>query len=216
MKKSHRWAVLAVAVLSWCCLSSLAVAQGTVRSSAAPKIALLDVSYIFENHARFKAQREDMMAVVKSAENQVQQEREAINKLIEQLQQLNKGTRDYQQMEEMVAKRQADLAVKVRLRKNDFVQQEAKIYYNVYQEIWQATDDYCKRAGIDMVLRFNGDPVDINNPQVILSHINKPVIWYNKQLDITPLVLRDLNGTATKPAAARRAVPTKPGVPFNR
>ena len=216
MKKSHRWAVLAVAVFSWCCLSSLAVAQGTVRSSAGPKIALLDVSYIFKNHARFKGQMEGMKVAVESAEAQVKQDREAINKLIEQLQQLNKGTSDYQQMEERVAKRQADLAVKVRLRKNDFVQQEAKIYYNVYQEIWQATDDYCKRAGIDMVLRFNGDPVDVNNPQVILSHINKPVIWYNKQLDITPLVLRDLNGTATKPAAARRAVPTKPGVPFNR
>ena len=216
MKKSRHWAVLAVAVLSWCCVSSLGVAQGTVRPSAGPKIALLDISYIFKNHTRFKGQMEDMKVAVKNAEAQVQQEREAINKLIEQLQELNKGTRDYQQMEELIAKRQADLAVKVRLRKNDFLQQEAKIYHNVYQEIWQATDDYCKRAGIDLVLRFNGDPADVNVPQTVLAHINKPVVWHNKQSDITPIVLQDLNRTAVNGGTAGRAAPTQPGVPFGR
>jgi Skp family chaperone for outer membrane proteins len=213
VKKSHRWAVLAAVVLSLSYLISLAVAQGPARSAAGPTIALLDVSYIFKNHARFKGMMEDMKADVERAEAHVKSERETINKLVERLQEFRKGTPDYKQMEEDLAKRQADLAVRVNLQKGDFLQREAKIYHNVYQEIWQAADYYTKQNGIDMVLRFNGDPVDVERPDSVLTWINKPVVCYQKQLDITPAILQELNRTAVNPGPA--AVPARQGVPFN-
>jgi outer membrane protein len=138
-----------------------------------------------------------------------------MNKLNERLQEFRKGTPDYKQMEEELAKRQADLQVQVQLRKNEFLQREAKIYHTVYMEIWQVTDDYAKQNGVDLVLRFNGDPVDVDRPDSVLTFINKPVVWYQKNMDITPAILGELNRSA--PTANRAgAPPMRQGVPFNK
>jgi Skp family chaperone for outer membrane proteins len=220
VKYFPRWAMLAMVVLSLDCWVSLAVAQqAPVRPAGGPNIALLDVNFIFKNHARFKGMMEDMKADVERAEARVKADRETISKLAEQMQTFRKGTQDYQQMEEEFAKRQADLAVKVQMQKNGFLQQEAKIYHSVYQEIWQATDYFTKQNGIDIVLRFNGDPVDVDRPDSVLAFINKPVVWYQKNLDITPAILQELNRTAINPAAAQQhpqGAPARQGVPFTR
>lgn len=219
MKKSRCWAMLAV-VLSLSVLASFVVAQAPVGAqSGSPatgpkKIALLDVSYIFKHHTRFKGMMEDMKRDVGRAESSVKAERDAVVKLAESLQDFRKGTPDYKAMEEDLAKRQADLSVKVRLQKNEFLQREARIYHNVYQEISQATDYYSKQHGIDMVLRFNGDPVDVDRPDSVLSHINKPVVWYSEGMDITPYVLQELNRTANPSAADRRGAPARPANPY--
>ncbi len=215
MKTSHRWAMLAAAVaaLSYLILPALAQ-QGPVRSGPGPSIALVDISYIFKHHGRFKGQMDDMKADVQRAEAQVKSERQAITKLAEHMQELRKGTQDYKQLEEELAKRQADLSVQVTLQKNKFLQREAEIYYNVYQEIAQATEYYAKQHGIDVVLRFNGDPADVQRPDSILSFINKPVVYYQPGLDITPAVLSELNRTAIDPGAASRTTPFGPGVQF--
>jgi Skp family chaperone for outer membrane proteins len=215
---SHRWAVPAIMV-SWSMLvfsSASTLAQSPVAPAAGPRMALLDVSRIFKSHQRFKGMMDDMKGDVERAEAQVKTERETIGKLAERLQEFRKGTPDYKQMEEELAKRQADLAVQVQLQKNEFLQREAKIYHAVYQEIWQATDYFCKQNRIDMVLRFNGEAVDVERPDSVLTFINKPVVWYDRGLDITDAVLQDLNRTAIQPAANRNAAPARPGVPFQK
>jgi Skp family chaperone for outer membrane proteins len=216
VKKSHCWAVLA-AVLSLSYFSALAEAQGpAAQSMAGPRLALLDVSRIFKSHQRFKGMMDDMKADVERAEAHVKSERETIGKLAERLQEFHKGTTDYNDMEKELAKRQADLAVQVQLQKNEFLQREATIYHNVYQEILQATDYFCKQNRIDMVLRFNGEAVDVNRPDSVLAFINKPVVWYDRGLDITDQILQELNRTAINPGPANRAGPMRPGVPFNK
>ena len=216
MKKTHRWAVLAV-VLALGYFVTLVMAQGPAAPSmAGPRLALLDVSKIFKNHQRFKGMMEDMKADVERAEAQVKSGRETIGKMAERLREFNKGSIEYKQMEEDLAKRHADLAVQVQLQKSEFLQREAKIYHAVYQEIWQATDYFCKQNRIDMVVRFNGEQVDVESPESVLTHINKPVVWYDRGLDITDAILQDLNRTAINPAPGNARGPARPGVPFRK
>ena len=187
-----------------------------MQPTAGPRLALIDISRIFKNHARFKGMMTDMKSDVSNAEKWVQTERGTIQKLGESLQQLNKGTPDYKAQEEALAKRQADLEVKIRLQRNEFLQREAKIYYAVYQEIWQATDYFARQHSIDMVLRFNGDEINPEQPDSVLTGINRPVVWYDRGLDITDAILAELNRTAINPGQAdRRGMPAqRPTVPF--
>lgn len=216
MKKSRCWAILAV-VVSLGCLYSLAVAQGPspvrqTQPTAGPRLALLDVTRIFKTHERFKLQMNDMKRDVETAEKRVKTERDDINKLAtEALPRFEKGTAQYSELEEQLANRQAKLAVDVQRMKNEFLQREAMIYHNVYQEIWQATDYFCKQNSIDMVLRFNGEPVDVQRPDSVLTFINKPVVWYDPGLDITDAILREVNRPGAAPATA-----SQPASPFNR
>ena len=210
MKKSYSWAILAV-VFSLTCLGSLVEAQGPVApQSAGARMALLDVGRIFKNHQRFKVMMDEMKADVERAEANVKAQRETIGKLAERLQEFHKGTPDYKNMEEELAKRQADLQVMVTLQKNEFLQKEAKIYHSVYQEILQATDYFCKQNRVDIVLKFNADKVDAERPDSVLTWINKPVVWYASDLDITDAILQDLNRSAPQARSA-----SKPGNPFN-
>jgi Skp family chaperone for outer membrane proteins len=207
VKRTSLWAGLTAGVLSVGLVGYYAFGQGVApvrapaRPAGAPSIALLDVSYIFEKHPRFRQMMEQMKTDVERAEVAVKAERQAIQKLIDGLDQY-KGSARYKQMEEEVTTRQGNLAVQIQLQKKEFLQREAKIYHNVYKEIQDEVDHYCAANGIDMVLRFNGDPVDADTPQSVLAYINRPVVWYNNNRDITPVILDILKkrvGTRTGP-----------------
>jgi Skp family chaperone for outer membrane proteins len=230
VKKSRLMAVTAVCLL----LLSLIVTQAftqvspvrqPVAGQAGPSanIALLDVSYIFKNHPRFKSMMDEMKADVDRAESDVNKERDTLRKLVEQMEGFRKGTPDYKAMEEEIAKREADLSVRVQLQRKDFLARESKIYFTVYKEIEQEVDYYCQNKGIDMVLRFNGDPVDVDKPDSVLSFINKPVVFYDKSRDITYPILESLVKRSGGPATANPGnrmgnPPVRPGAgsPFQK
>jgi Skp family chaperone for outer membrane proteins len=221
VKKSHRWAVMAAVVLSLSYLSYRALGQGPAvapsgQSRAGVQIALLDVGRIFKQHARFKAMMEGMKADVEKAEADVKNKRAAIAKLSENLQQFHKGTAEYNEREKQLATMSAELSVQVSLTKNQFLQNEAKIYHSVYQEICQVTDYFAKQNRIDLVLRFNSEEVDVERPDSVLSFINRPVVLYDKGLDITDQIIQSLDRSAVNPGPARGTTPLRPGVPFNR
>lgn len=214
MSRISLLALCAAGVLGVALLFSRAVAQQPANANIAPQaggqIALLDISYIFKNHARFKAMMTDMQHDVDAAEASVKKDRDSLKKLAESLEQYRSGSPEYQQLEQELAKKQADLQVQVQLQKKNFLQQEAKIYHSVYVEIMDVVNAYASRSGLAMVMRFNGDPVSIDNPQDVLRDINKPIVWYPKDHDITPYILEQLNRNDLNPRVSDR-----PGTSYN-
>jgi Skp family chaperone for outer membrane proteins len=219
VKRSLVLAMLAASALSLSLLEGYTSAQQPVRPPVHPgasgTIALLDISYIFDKLPRFKQMLEEMKADVDRAEQEVKVERDAIKKLMDRLEGF-KGTPDYKAMEEEVAKRQGDLAVRINLQKKDFMLREAKIYHNVYKEVQQETEYYCAQNGIDVVLRFNGDPVDVDKPDSVLAFINRPVVTYARDRDITKPILDRLIARGAMPAAQPVGQRPSPTVPFQR
>jgi Skp family chaperone for outer membrane proteins len=230
VKKSLSWAVPA-AVLSLGVYYSMGLAQGpgggapplagpvaVQPAQPATRIALIDVTFIFKNHARFKMQMEEMKRQVQDAEKQVQAERKQLNTMAEELQQYSKGTDKYKELEERIADLSARMQVNVNRQKSAFLQQEARIYFNTYQEICQSTDYFCRQYGIDLVIRFNREQANPDNPEQVLTDINKPVV-FQRGLDITEQILRDLNRSApaTPGTADQRGAPSpRPASPFGR
>jgi Skp family chaperone for outer membrane proteins len=177
-------------------------------------VALLDVSRVFKNHDRFQQMMAQMKTDVQAEEEAVKKEKETIGGLVEQLKGLKAGSPDYKQLEQHIATRQADLNVNLSLRRKEFLLREAKIYHGVYQELQQEVQSYAARAGIAIVLRYNGDPVDAENPEDVLRDINKPVVSFAPGVDITDAIVQQIryrNG-GNVPAAERST--QRPGVPY--
>lgn len=214
MKKSHRWAALAI-VLSVTCLLAVAAAQNPAGRSAQPmvgsRVALLDPTFIFKYHTRFNSRMAEMKKDFKEAEEKVKAERDAIANEVKKLEILTKGSPDYQQKERDLMNRQAQLQASVAMTRNEFLQREASIYYEIYGEILEATDYICRQNSIDVVLRFNSEKADPQKPDSVLSLINRQVVWNTSTIDITRPVLDDLN----RRGAAAPAAATRPTVPFN-
>ena len=165
-------------------------------ASPATHVAVIDVGYIFKNHARFKAAMDKMKDEVMAAENSLKNERDRINGLMEQLKGFNAGSPEYKKLEAETAKAQGDFNIDAQLRKKDFMEREAKVYLQVYNEIERAVSQFARDNKIAVVHRFDGEPVDDADRNRILGSITKPIVYYDPQVDITPDILRMLNAGA--------------------
>jgi Skp family chaperone for outer membrane proteins len=179
-------------------------------TTPASHVAVIDVGYIFKNHARFKGAMDKMKDEVMAAENALKSERDRINGLMEQLKGFNVGTPEYKKLEAEIAKAQGDFNVTAQLQKKDFMDREAKVYLQVYTDIERAVAQFAREHGIAVVLRFDGDPVDGADRNQILRGITKPIVYYEAGNDITPDILRMLNGAAVADQSGRPgAVPQR-------
>ena len=134
-------------------------------------------------------------------------DRDTVKAEIDKLKQFAQGSPSYKQQEERVATMQSQLQVKVNLQKRDFMEKEAKIYHQVYQEIQREVAYFGQRHGIGLVLRYNSTPIDPNDRQSVLAGVNKAVVFQNN-IDITFDILDRLNprtsqNTGGGPAPAR-------------
>lgn len=208
MKKSHGFAILAGGLMV-ACMAVSAMAQGTAGRTAGvrgPDIALIDIGKLYKDNPRFKQHMEDLQGRMQQAENVFKDEREKLRSLAEQLKDHQAGSPNYVDLERQIAKKKSDLTVAVELQRKEFLKDEAKIHYMIYQQIWDAVDEYARANGIVAVLKFNSDKADVEKPEDILRDLQKPVMWYHAALDITPAIQQMIlsrlargNGPATSP-----------------
>jgi len=206
----HQAAATAVLV-SVVGLTSLAQAQNPAGANA-PKhgIAVVDISYIFDNHQRFRAAREQIKKEIEAADGQVKADQARLAQLKDQRDTYNVGSPEYKQLDEELARNLAELNLKMQKLRNDFVEREAKVYYQTYLEVADAVKYYAQRHNIGLVVRFNGARVDPNRREDVLREINKSVVFQN-QIDITPDVLALINRDGQ--AAPQTARPQGTSIP---
>ncbi len=203
MRKTPLLAVVAAGVMSlyfgW---QALAQQPGAARPPAsaangfAGKTVLVDINYIFKNHARFKAKMDQLKNDADAADVQMKKEQTQLRNMAMGLQKLNPGSPEYKKTEEDIARANTDWKIKVQQHQREFLMREAKNYNETYKEIEDEVNYFCQANGILLVFRFTGDPVDETNPDSTLAYINKPVVWYDKNLDITPYILKRFVGPA--------------------
>ena len=155
-------------------------------------IAVVDISYIFKKHERFKSTMEQMKKEMEAIEAELKGDREKIAQQEQARNQFNPGSAEYKKSEEDIARQMADFNLKMGKLRKEFLEREAKVYYQTYLEVVDAVKYYAKRQGIGLVLRFNGEAVDPNRRDDVLREINKPVVVQD-QIDITPDVLMLIN-----------------------
>ena len=223
---------LLVAIVGGALIAGLAVytatAQGPARAVANPqagthRIAVVDIGYIFKNHAGFKARKAELEAEMKQASERLKAEQETLRRMAQDLQKMQPGTEPYKQQEEEIARRNGDLQIRFQLQDKEFARKEANIYHTVYKEVEQEVQYLASQGGLDAVLRFNGDTVDPAQPPQVMRDVNKLVVWFHPDLDLTPHVLQRLNvrygtQTANPSVPGQRSTP-RHGVPspsYNR
>lgn len=196
MKKTPLLAIMAAGVLSLCFTLESMAQQPGARPAAAPaqngfagKTVLIDINRIFKEHTQFNEAMDQLKNEADALDVQMKKEGAQLRNQEIGLQKLSPGSADYKRMEESVIRAKADYALKVQQQRREFLMREAKIYSQAYQQIEYAVDQFCQANGILLVFRFMSDPIDDKSPDSILSSLNKPVVWYNRGLDITDYIL---------------------------
>lgn len=160
--------------------------------SGGTNAAVIDIGYIIKNFERFKLGMEDLKRDDEAFQKEFETKRNAINASIERLQSTPKTSPEYKTLEEQIASEQTKLRLDMARKQKERVEDEAKLYYNAYQEIEYHVAQFATQHGIDIVLRFNSEEMDPAKPESVLNGINRFVVWH-KGLDITGPILGALN-----------------------
>ena len=194
-----------------------AQAQQRQPASVQSSVRIIDLKYIFEHHERFKAETGRLRVEVQAREGELKTMRDRMKSLADRKPDFQPGSPEYKNLEADLVRMEQEMRTKLALGKKEFLEKEAKIYFNVYREVLDEVKYYCDSRGVAVVLRFNGDTVDPNaDPQAVLKELNKSVVYYNPSIDITPVILGELNRRFGGGRAAAPGVSSKPSVPLPR
>ena len=181
--------------------------------STAQPIGLLDVGYIFKNYPRFTELMAEMKTDVQTAEGEVKKKKESLAGLQKELKLHTVGTPEYAELEKRIAMAQAELTGGIATQKKVFLRREARLYYDAYQEIAQVVEDYARENNLAIVLRFNDNPVNVNDPKDVLRGVNSLVVWHDRGRDLTRIILQRLTQESEKPEEGKEAPPEDPVEP---
>ena len=190
-----------------------AAAPRAATAAAGPtgtNVAVIDVAQIFKKHNRFNAAMQDIKKDIEDFDTFVRGEQNKMKALAEQLQTFKQGSLEYKQKEEEIARMTSEMQVKIGLKRKEFLEQEARVYYHVYKEIEQSVQNFSIRNRIGLVMRYNGAEMKEDDRASVLQGVNRAVV-YQQGLDITQYILEDLNRGTVTPSATPRA--TGPQIP---
>jgi len=198
-------------------LCGLAIAWGQAPAAATPSgtnVAVIDIALIFKHHDRFNAAMGDIKKDIEQFEAYVKDEQRKLKTRVDELQQFAAGSPDFRTKEAELARLQSELQVQIGLKRKDFLEQEARVYYRVYKEIEGSVAVFAQRYRIGLVLRFNSDEMKEDDRASVLQGVNRAVVWHGN-LDITPQIIADLNrrpfNRDEKPGGITPATATGPG-----
>jgi Skp family chaperone for outer membrane proteins len=177
---------------------AMAPVQAQEKAAAAAagthQVGLIDMAHVFKNYDKFKSMTEDMQADAKKAQSDAEGMVEQMKQIQTKMQGLQEGSPDYAKQEEQILTLQSKLETFRKVQQREFLRKEAEIYKTVYMEVQEAVQKYAKYYKYTLIIRFNRQSVDAaENPQEIITSMNRQVVYYRDQDDLTDPILNFLN-----------------------
>jgi len=180
---------LAAACVACCLVASTAQAQQASRTD----VVLVDLSIIFQKYAGFTEMEADLKTAVQVAEADIAKFREEVKKKYGELKELQKGTPQYQQLQDEIMRLQVEINTRVSTGRKEFADQEAKIIYDVYKLVQDEVANFCRQRGVRVALQYKSKVLNEDDFTQVLAKIQQPVLYAEPAIDITGYVLDQLN-----------------------
>lgn len=184
-------AAIAMAIVS---LTALAPAAASAEDGG-HRIAVVDVAFIFKNHPAIKSQVEKVEGNLKSYDTELKGKREALQQAAARLKTFKPSSPDYAAQEEKVASMESRLRLDMARKRKELAEAEAEIYYENYQRIAEGVKYLAKHYNIDLVLRYNSEPMNANQSESVIRGVMKNVVYHDQALDMTQGVMQYLDQT---------------------
>jgi Skp family chaperone for outer membrane proteins len=179
------------------------------QSSAASQphmIALIDMAEVFKNYKKFEVMRESLKTEITASEDEMKKEITTLQDLQAKLQKLEESSPAYAATEKELASKAADLEAVRKVKQRDFLRKESKIYKAIYMEATEAVSKYADYYKYTLVLRFNRTDISENDDaKKVIDGMNKQVVYYRPEHDITDAVLKYLNDRYAREVSASAA-----------
>ena len=200
-----------------CCLTASVVnAQGTAKPATQPaaqpaanatapvKIGLVDMARVFREYDKFNDMRAELDTEWQASLEEVKAIAGKAKKVQEELALVKKGSPAFIEREAEIASLSSQFETKQKLNQVNFRRKHAEMFEAIYIDARDVIKLYAEHFKYTMIMRFNSEALDEENPEKIASSINKLVVYHRPQDDITDAVIEYLN---RKYAPSRKAPP---------
>lgn len=172
------------------------------------KVGLIDMAFVFKNYKKFEQLREDLKAEIASNEEKAKAMQADVVALQKTLKDFTEGSEQYTKTEKIMVQKMADFEGFRRQMQREFLKKESGIYLQVYNEVSDMVERYATHFKYTLIIRFNRDELDSDNPQALMQGMNRQVVYYRADDDITKPVLDSLN---KKLGGSKETTPVKGG-----
>jgi outer membrane protein len=189
-------ATLAATLVTLATLASTAPvpAQAQAAAATAPKIGLIDMAYVFKNYKKFEVLRNDLKAEIEKSDQQAKAMAARIKDTTDRMKTFKEGSPEYLTLEKELAQQASEFEAFRKVAQRDFLRKEADIYKTVYLEVSDAVKLYAQHYNYSLIMRFSREEVaDSGDPQRILQSMNRQIVHFLPENDVTETVLRYMN-----------------------
>jgi Skp family chaperone for outer membrane proteins len=158
-------------------------------------MAVVDVAAVYKGYREFNDTMAKIKVDIEEFDAVVKRETEQLKILGDLLKLQTPGSDGYKRIEAEATAKTSDLQTRVAVKKADLLQTEAQVYYDTYQKLQAAVKIIARKKKIGFVLRFNSDDMKRDDRSSILQGVNRAVITYPTDNDITSAVIEELNRT---------------------
>lgn len=210
MKRIAFTAVLTAAIVAGFIFTRPTVAQA--EKAAAGKIGLIDIVYVFKNYDKVETMLKALAEEAKETDSALKTKVQDMQQIQKQLKSGNlaQGSPQYKQLEQKLITLSTEVESERKMRQLEFVRKESEIYKSVYVEIQDTVSMFAKHYDYDVILKFSRDNVDeASNPQQVMQRMNRQVVHFDPQDDITEPILKYLDQQFAKTAGGAPAAATQ-------
>jgi Skp family chaperone for outer membrane proteins len=192
---------------------TLGQAPGAAKPSP-HMVGLIDMAHVFKNYDKFKTSTQALQEQIKTADEAAKKQFEGMKLIQEKMASLQQGSPEYSNFENQLISAQTKLESFKKQSQLAFLRSEAEIYKTVYLEVQNAVQQYAGVYKYTLIMRFNRNPVEnADNPQEIIQSMNRQVVYFRGEDDLTDPILNYLNDKYAKSsggAAAPASAPARP------
>lgn len=179
------------------------------------KVGLIDMARVFKEYRKFKVLREDLKSEIVQSDQKIKQMAARLQQLKAEAESFKAGTAEFVKREDEMTKTQAQLQAFRANAQRDFLRKESQIYKTVYLEATDVVKKYAEHYHYTLVIRFNGETLDTEDPKQLIQSLNRQVVYHRAEDDITGSVIEYLNRVydRTNPPAKTPAAGTRNPLP---
>lgn len=187
--------------------------ETAVAAAAAPaiphKVGLIDMAFVFKNYKKFETLREDLKVEIAESEEKAKVMQKETAELQGQLKQFQEGSPEYTKVEKQLVNKAAEFENFRRQMSREFLKKESQIYLQVYNEVSKMVEKYAVFYKYTLIMRFNREDLDTENPTQLLQGMNRQVVYYRGDDDITQPVLESLNKRFNPDGGSEKQTPVR-------
>ncbi|MEZ6062757.1 MAG: OmpH family outer membrane protein [Planctomycetaceae bacterium] len=182
--------ILSLLAITLLASTSDVFAQDAGRSS----IGLIDMAHVFQNYKKFEDLRAGLQAEIEKADAELQQKAEVMKQMQEELKRFEQGSAEYERGEKALLEAKGDIQAFQAATQRKLARRESEMFKVIYSDVTQAVTLGAQHMKFTVVMRFNRKEIDDStSPAEAVQTMNKTILYFQPENDMTDSVLKYLN-----------------------